>query len=397
MRKEIPIVVSVVLLILLVYLDLNKPKPVDWTATYNRSDKNPYGAKVLYDLLGDMFPTKAIQTITKDIYSTLRNFDAPDASVNYVFIADKLDFNALDVEKLLDFVQTGNQAFLAAEEITGAIADSLGIVVESAWLHQLATQADSSLHFTTPQLANSTYAFKRQSIGFYFSQFDSLKTTVLAQTTTASPVYIKVAWGNGYFYLASTPKVFTNYYMLEQQGAIYIAQALSHLPVTTTFWDAYYKNNVRENSSPLRYIAKTAALRWAMWLTLLSVLLFVLFEAKRRQRIVPIIKPLANTTLQFTKTVGALYFQHGDHKDIAEKKITYFFDFLRKRYFLQQITFNQTFYHTLSQKSGVDIANIQAIFTQIQQIRQQAQISDKVLLDLHSKIDDFYQQVQYKS
>ena len=165
MRKHIPIVVSLVLLVILVYLDLNQPKPVDWTATYSRSDNNPYGAEVLYELLSDIFPSQRIQATSQDIYGTLNAFDDTHEPVNYLFIADKLAFNPIDVEKLLDFVQKGNQVFLAAEDISGVITDSLGIAFEMGWQYYFnKSTLDSTLHFTHPQLTDSVCVFKKSSI-----------------------------------------------------------------------------------------------------------------------------------------------------------------------------------------------------------------------------------------
>ena len=52
----------------------------------------------------------------------------------------------------------------------------------------------------------------------------------------------------------------------------------------------------------------------------------MIFNAKRRQRVVPIINPLPNTTLDFTKTIGNLYYQEGNHQNIVDKKIIYFLE-----------------------------------------------------------------------
>ncbi|MBP6664888.1 MAG: hypothetical protein KA168_06340, partial [Chitinophagales bacterium] len=130
------------------------------------------------------------------------------------------------------------------------------------------------------------------------------------------------------------------------------------------------------------------------YLTLVGLLLFMLFEARRKQRIIPIVKPLENTTLEFAKTVGMLYYQTADHKDIAEKKIIYLFDYIRKRFFLQNITYTDTFYQQLAQKSTVGIEQINKLFQQIIAIKTQNSISQEQLLRLNETIDAFYRQTK---
>lgn len=46
---------------------------------------------------------------------------------------------------------------------------------------------------------------------------------------------------------------------------------------------------------------------------------YTVFESKRRQKFIPIIPPLHNSSLDFTETVGLLYFNKSDHSNLAEK------------------------------------------------------------------------------
>jgi hypothetical protein len=53
--------------------------------------------------------------------------------------------------------------------------------------------------------------------------------------------------------------------------------------------------------SPMRFILNNPPLRYAWYLLLLGLLIFVLFNAKRKQRIVPVIEPLKNTSLDLSE------------------------------------------------------------------------------------------------
>ena len=113
------------------------------------------------------------------------------------------------------------------------------------------------------------------------------------------------------------------------------------------------------------------------------------FEMKRRQRIIPVIKPLGNTTLEFVSTIGNLYYQNGDHKNIAEKKILFFLDQIRSRFWLNTNRLDDAFTTSLAKKSGKDQEEVRKIVDTINNIRSQPSISADELLDLNTKIESF--------
>jgi hypothetical protein len=177
--------------------------------------------------------------------------------------------------------------------------------------------------------------------------------------------------------------------MLYQRNADYISKTFSYLPVQNTYWDEYYKGYHREPQTPLRFIIAQPALKWALYLILGSLILFMIFEAKRKQRIIPVVKPLSNTTLEFTETVGRLYFQHKDHKNIAEKKITYFLDYLRNRFYVRTDELNEELYSKLANKTGISQEEIVTLFQQITFVRSRKSISEQELMSLNLQIEDF--------
>jgi len=126
-----------------------------------------------------------------------------------------------------------------------------------------------------------------------------------------------------------------------------------------------------------------------LYIVLFSILLFIFFEAKRKQRIIPIIKPLSNTTLEFTETLGRLYFQYKDHKNIADKKITYFLEYIRTRYYLKTENLDSIFLENLNKKSGVSLEKIETLFKHINFIQRQTTISESDLLELNRKMEEF--------
>ena len=83
-----------------------------------------------------------------------------------------------------------------------------------------------------------------------------------------------------------------------------------------------------------------------------------------------------------------------DNLKMAEKKFTFFCDYIRTHYFLSAINENEDFYIWLSEKSGVQKDNIRAIFERIPVLRQKQKIHGEELIQFVKMIDEFYKKVE---
>ncbi|MEP6926446.1 MAG: hypothetical protein ABI834_02365, partial [Ginsengibacter sp.] len=167
------------------------------------------------------------------------------------------------------------------------------------------------------------------------------------------------------------------------------------------YWDEYYKNtnpsrrknnNSRnqDNFSSLSVITQHPPLLWAFWLAIIGLLLYLIFNVKRKQRVINVIKPNANTTVNFTETVGRLYLQKKNNNHIAEKMITYFYEHIRNTYFIGTSIINDEFINSLSGKSGFSKERTQHLFSLIEHIQSGEIVDDTELLQLNTEIDNFY-------
>jgi hypothetical protein len=214
--------------------------------------------------------------------------------------------------------------------------------------------------------------------------------SVIARNDLGNPVALRVKWGKGYMVLCSTPMVFTNIYLLSANNSDFISGLLSYIPNAPVEWTEYYHVGRWESQTPLRFILTTEPLRWAYYLTLITVLCFMIFEMKRKQRIIPVITPLANTTLQFVSTIGNLYYQSKEHRSIAEKKILFLLEQVRSRYFVSTTKIDSSFISTVSKKSGKPEEEVKQLFKLIETIRSQDQIDAETLMKLNERIEKFY-------
>ena len=107
--------------------------------------------------------------------------------------------------------------------------------------------------------------------------------------------------------LVGTPLLFTNYGVLNNSAYVHrLMNRLKDLPVVRT--EAYMPNYDASEESPLREFLKRPPLRWALYLVVLGIVLFMGFNARRRQRAIPVEQPPRNHQLDFIRHIGTLQY-----------------------------------------------------------------------------------------
>jgi hypothetical protein len=378
------------LLVLYIIAELNRPKPIDWSVTLSKEDKNPYGAFILFDRLKDVFPASNIVSEREPVYNLFHEKEITNSAL--ILIAPVFGGAEPDVKELLKFAEKGNYVFLSSFKASTLLMDTLGLRRQefSAFL----TNDSTSLNFVNPYLkAARNYQYKKLTVDAWFSDLNKRdSTTILGITHIGKPDFLKIKVGNGAFFVHAAPLCFSNYYMEFNNDHEYVAKALSYIPkdVNTVYWDEYYKLGRTGATTPLRFFLNNEWLRWALRITIVGFILFALVEMKRRQRIIPVIAPLRNTTLDFVQTVAGVYLGQKDNKNIAENKFQYWLHYIRQRYYLQTNDLSEDFVQLLAKKSGVDEEAIQQILQLFNQIVASERISDKTLLQLNYRIEQFY-------
>jgi hypothetical protein len=384
------IVAFTFLLTVYIVAELNRPKPVDWNITLSKEDKDPYGTYILYHQLKDFFPSAQINSYRLPVYDQVNNFSRSNTA--YLLIEPNLQISREDMDELLNYVVTGNYVMLSAENFSNTLMDTLKFKTMRRF--DLITGDSSYIDFRNPLLrAPEKYRFNRVTIDGYFTSFDTARSVVLGTNHKDDVNFIKMPYGEGAFFIHTSPLTFSNYFILSGENAGYTAKVMSYLPrnLKLLFWDEYYKLGPSGSDNPLRFLLNDPFLKWALRIALITMLIFVLFEMKRRQRIIPQIAPLRNSTLDFVTTVGNVYFNQRDNKNIAEKKISYFLEFVRSRFFLVTTHLDEEFRQALARKSGMDRSDVDELLYLIGWVKTNGFVPDDILLSLNNKIDSFYQ------
>ncbi len=365
---KIYIVFLVLIFVAIIAIDSKRPKPIDWTPTYSIKDKIPYGMYVFNKEISSLLKNQKIQKFNNTPYEFLESkYDYDTLVANYKVKGTILNISGIStiddesIKELCYFVSRGNAAFISSKTIPNSLLDTLKLKMDSEYNYS----GTIKNWVANKKLGTKKYQLTEGIGNNYFSKIDTLTTTVLGYQTgdSARVNFIKVKYSNGAFYLHTQPVAFTNFHLLKKDHYEYAEKVLSYIPNGTVFWYTKDQNGAVISDSPMRYILSQPALKWAWYLFLIGMFLFMIFNAKRKQRIVPILKPLPNTTIDFTKTIGNLYYQEGDHDNIIDKKIIYFLEKIRNEYLIDTNHLDDDFVKKLHLKSGKSLVSIKnAIF-----------------------------------
>lgn len=437
---KIAIGLVVLLIVTTIAIDASKPKPIDWSPTYRIYDKIPYGLyvfnneidklrpkdtinkittsafeyfnydeylyddyeyqsdeEIIIDTLSQEIDSVHIDTTTNEDYSTTQdtittNDEQYDDEEYYGYTGSLLSISEVyniddqSTEELLRFAANGNSVFIFSQDFSKKLQDSLKFTTNS----EMQIKDSTITWLANPRFGNKKYTLNIGASNTYFKKIDTLTTTVLGYHKNKNKTvvnFIKIPYRKGFFYLNTQPAFFTNYHLLKNNNYQYVEKALSYLPKGQLYWLVKTPYD-EESNSLMRYVLSQPALKWAWYLILLGLVIFIFFNAKRKQRIVPIIKPLPNTTVDFTKTIGNLYYQEGNHQNLIDKKIIYFLEKIRSDYHIDTTTLDEKFIERLHQKTGKSITDIQKVVKLINyQRKSYHQSVESDLIELNNAIE----------
>ena len=384
------VVGNVVFLLLMFALECRLPKKFVWLPTLPHYDKQPFGCAVFDSLLSASLPMG--YSLSWETFYQMAQGDTTSCR-GILAVADRHMLSDVDVDALLEMAERGNKIMLSSDWYNSKLYDTLRFrhgysyfnfqALKNyatsmqrrdslCWIGDPAVYPRQNFYFY-PQLCGSTFyldslalpvkilAVKEYVVDEEYVLTEDDVYEAVQDTTFNAPVAMSYPWGKGEVILVSTPLIFTNYGVLDGGNATYLFRLLSQmgeLPIVRT--EAYMNQAASRQVSPLRYFLSQRPLRWALYLSLLGIVLFMLFTARRRQRAIPVVRPPENKTLEFVELIGTLYFQRKDHADLLRKKYLYFAEELRReiQVDIEEVEDDARSFRRIARKTGMDEGEI---------------------------------------
>lgn len=372
-------VIFIVVMIILVLFEANKTERTDWRKNFDINQKSPFGLFVFNNEVNTLFKNKIKKTSETpyDYYKTDKK------SHNILIVEEDIDKESW--HKILDQVSDGSDAMLIVSEMPKEISDSIGY-----YDSQISFEDENVLKLTDKTFTNDFIHLDKFPSGRGFT-FIKPGVEVLGKTieknNTDQANFIKIKFGKGKIYVHCEPLFITNYYLLKRGNARYAQDVFSYLDDRETIW--FVENDAKVSQFFLRFILSKPALKYAWWVLLGGLVLFIFFNAKRKQRIVPIIEPLKNTSVDFVKSIGNLYLQEGDFHDMMAKKAQYFLNKVRMDLLIDTQHLDAEFAKKLHLKTGKPMEMIDEAIHLIKKAQDPyAQVMKEDLAKMNTLLDE---------
>lgn len=362
-----------------------------------RNDKIPYGTYYAHKNLEHIFPNSTVITNNE----SPETFGESNYSSAYIIIGPTVKPSKDELQAILQHAIAGNHVFISALSISKNLLDTFRLKEGHGGEARFADSL--SLGIYDPDTRDTAlFQYPGMGLDSYFSNMDSSVTNVLGRNRQGYPNFVKFSYqGGGSVFIHYATTAFTNFFLLHKDNKRYYDLALSTIPDTVSMvrWDDYFRRHVdgedlgaRAGFSKLKIFLQDDVLRWAFWLAILLFGIIYLFESKRKQRIVPGVAKLKNTSLDFVKTIGRLYYQRKDNKNLATKMVAQFLGQVRAKYNLQTAHLSDEFIEKLSFKSGYSSTLVKDLVADIKKLEEAQVVTDSELLAFNDKMDTFIKQ-----
>ncbi len=400
-------VFGLIILVVCVVVVSNAEKPLSWEPTWSGSQDDPFANRVMREMATTLLAPAELEIVRKspmDLEPDQHWLDR--GALAYIFINDVFDPYPEEWEVLKEWVRKGNAIWVSASYASSYVQEDLGIKIGalhvSEWIE--GEEEDSvACFFHAAGWPGDRYLIPERYLhGLVNTSENAPASEPLMATFGGTPTAMSIRLGAGQFVFCACPRLMTNYGLLTPEYTSMVSGMLSFIPQTVQkiYWDEWIKVGNRrrdhdrdQEDSPgaVAFLWQHEALRAAFILALAGLLLYVIFQTKRIQRIIPPQDPLTNTTLDFTRTVGRLYAQHQNHAQLAQKRIAAFRDQISEQYLLSEPWGSEGYARQLAAKSGKDPEEAQGLIQTMVRIEASDNLSETGLLEMSRRIDDFTQ------
>ena len=405
MKKRLLYITGGILLLLLIALLAGGNRnSFDRRVTLNKKDKIPYGAYIAFSNLSYLFPHAGI-TVNKKApgywEDDVLRYDTTHQSL--LIVTKEFNASNQELQDLFHFVSRGNDVLISSYDLSRDAQDFFHVDLSYAdagfpVYDDISAMDTLRLWLMDPPFSPkiNRYEYPGRKYYSHFRYFDSSMSYVLERTVDSSVVFLRIRAGEGSFYIHTAPLAFSNYFLLHKENMGHYNQLLSVLDAgsTTVAWDEYYIHKptytLDKEPSPLRIFMEQRSLRMALLTALAGLIIFVALGLKRKQRQIPVIMPLKNDSLDFVKTIGRLYFQKKNNKNLCGKMIVHFTEYVHSHYNINTGNMDNDFITLLSRKSGSEETTVKAIADYIIFCHEAPAVHDQQVTELYALLEKFY-------
>lgn len=412
MKNKQNIIIAVVLVVVLIaaalFIAYSDDDRYNWFTTYKHEGTQPYDLNLFRETVSNSYG--------EDKFKEFRNFNTDslpaDVSGNlFVYIAGNTYVDSLEREAMLNFAESGNNVFISAKSahslLTYMFEDCLG---ENEKPLKERRGKNLEVYLTEEGEGSSPIEISwvvREDEERYDWQYFNFGTCLNEGYTTLGefknvdmvfPNYIEVPYGNGKLLLHTTPMIFSNFYFKEKGVFDHVNKILDPLDGNKVYYYNPEPSRIRAggggmgiSDSPLQFILAHKSLKWAWYLILTLVVIYIVNYARRYQKSIPVFSVPDNETAIYLDVVSRLYRKEGKHMNIVKIQERLLKRHLYNRYRIPAHTIDETFYREAEIKLEIDKSELKKLFTLLERAKNNSTLTDKDLIEIDEKIKAFYE------
>lgn len=357
-------------------------KKTNWDEKFDTKETKAFDLSIFSKEIDSLLPNKKINKYDTELDTYINPEINPSLHEQTIIVIKPTVY--LYYDTLIDYLEKGNDVFIFSNHV----------FIESQTTTFLNIEPNISLKFKDARLkpfkTNLPYQININSIDLSASY-----TTEILGTANGKNIFVRYKVGNGNLYIHNIPHVFTNHYFVNNNST-YPSAVLSYIKqneitlLSNNFdrYKNYQKNNEKpyaKNNDPglLSFVLSNKYLKSAWYLFLISCFIFILFRAKRTQRVIPILPENKNKTLEFIQTISSIYYNEKNNLALVKKMNHQFLEKVEKLYNIKTENLDENFIKKLASVSNTDIKIVEQAVAKIKLYNYSALQPNRTAINEH--------------
>ena len=358
MKSNVKIILLFAVFVILMFvIQTRMPVAFKWEPTFRHNDGEPFGCMVFDSVMTKSLP-KGYKITQHSLSSIAQEMDSTGKVRNVLVVGQEIPLSENDNKAMKSIMKKGGKVMLVmstsydnknmTDSLLGADYNmgtyTKGYFTVSGFIRNLEGNGYMNdtvyWHDGTGNYPQSVYRFYKGLIDSGLFVWDSVKVKTVAskafdEKETRGFVCTR-KYGKGQIILCAAPLLCTNYGVLsnDTRGLVFRMMSLvsdREVVRTEVYCKGILDENTNEEKTLLGLITSNKPLLWAWRLMGITLIVFMIFNARRRQKVIPVIERPRNHSLEFVKLIGTLFYHNHNHVDLVCKKFALFKEDILKK------------------------------------------------------------------
>jgi len=291
-----------------------------------------------------------------------------------------------DEVELLRWVRSGGHLYLATPSLSSRLEDRIDIKCE--YQTELIDTEQKAVKFDND---GAIVIAPSDAVTCYLVISDTTPWRTLARTVgvDTQAIIAQRPYGKGQITMCTVVDAFTNSGILSPSTRLLSKHIVDNVDGPVMWSD--YNQKDRGDSIDIVF-DEYESWRYAWSVLLLSAIVYIVITARRRQRVIPEIKPVKNSSLEFIESIGELYWKRHDNGNLGRKISKQFREHVRRVVRVQIPMDDGRYIEHVAEATGQRQKQVHDIVTRLRAVDAGWTPSDDELQTLFSDVKKFIEE-----